>query len=104
MKNHYGNDVYYAKGYYTNSRTYYLGDLWVAPTLRRLGYATRLMTQLCKDADQEGVDIQLDCIPAVHGMDFYELMKFYERFGFEFIALCTMRRTPNEKDKSLVST
>lgn len=45
------------------------------------GWGTKLLTQLCQEADQEGVELLLGVSPDDYGY-FRRLVGWYERFGF----------------------
>lgn len=49
---------------------------------RGLGHASKLFKQVLKDADSEGVDLELWIMPS-GGLGFEELKAWYEREGFK---------------------
>lgn len=62
--------------------TVIVNRLSIPPKMRGKGVARKLLTELCNDADAEGVVVKLEFSPYV-GMDHARLRKLYAEFGFE---------------------
>lgn len=60
----------------------FLDDIKVEYFHRDRGEGSLAMEELCSIADNNAMKISLAPVPEVHS-DMYELMKFYEKFGFE---------------------
>jgi ribosomal protein S18 acetylase RimI-like enzyme len=71
-------------GFYTDG---YITSLICIPTLRKKGYATKLMLLLCELADVSGLTLTLDVGRFDYGdcLSNEELIKFYKKFGFKFV-------------------
>lgn len=61
---------------------FYIHNLEVAYDYRCQGYGTAIMEEVCRDADAEGVSLGLWACSG-GGMSDYELIAWYQRFGFE---------------------
>jgi ribosomal protein S18 acetylase RimI-like enzyme len=68
---------------------YEVNRVSVPPSYHRQGYGTKLMTEICSDADEEQVKLCLFAAPYGHeqGMNHQQLQRWYERFGFEVYPL-----------------
>lgn len=78
-------------------------DLYVDPTRRGVGHASELLRMIVRDADAEGVHLNLVIAPTVDGgptLTAPQLGEFYARYGFVQMSHGTvdgralMRRTP----------
>lgn len=76
--------------------------IWVDAEHQNRGIGTALMTQICADADAEGVTLFLHCAPDPGRRD--DLIRFYEKFGFVARDRRTrfphMRRAPHAKARA----
>lgn len=61
----------------------YLASLSVKDSEQRKGYGTSFMKDLCKFADDEGLDIELSPSESADDPEYCQrLVSFYEKFGF----------------------
>lgn len=61
---------------------YYIAFLATPAEVRNKGWARRVLTMVCADADTEQVDLWLDPAPLGKSVDRTRLENFYRRFGF----------------------
>lgn len=80
----------------------YLTDVYTHPFARRKGYASRVMREVCRFADERKIKLNIH----IHkygkgGATKKQLAEFYARFGFVLCGDCgeTMSRKPNKRDK-----
>jgi GNAT superfamily N-acetyltransferase len=70
------------------TNTWLISALRTFPNDRRKGYATKVMEEICKDADAEGVTLYVEAAaetndnPKNPGLTQVQLEAFYRRFGF----------------------
>ena len=60
------------------------------------GFGTRLLKQICSDADKENVSLWLEPYPS-GDLDYQALVDWYSRHGFVMTSLGYMKRKPNGK-------
>ena len=61
---------------------YYLAFLTTHCKIRNRGCATRVLSDVCADADKTQNDLWLDIAPLGSDIDHTRLEEFYRRFGF----------------------
>ena len=84
----------------------------IVPISRRgEGVGSKLLREVCEDADREGILLTLSAIASiavnqgkVKGLAQADLMAWYRRYGFIDDALCDMRRVPAPGDAERISS
>jgi GNAT superfamily N-acetyltransferase len=65
-----------------NQKEWYFNRLFVSPSVRKKGIATKLMSELVKKLDENKIDLFLDINP-YGNLNYKQLENFYRQFGFE---------------------
>jgi len=65
-----------------DSGEYLLTRVNVPDKYRNAGIGSRILDEICKDADENGVTLVLEVVPS-GGLTFHDLVRWYERRGFE---------------------
>lgn len=82
-------------------RGWVLTDLYVDPVHRGKGYSNRLMNKALSWADRRGLRLSLRVSPYGRGklLPSWELVKFYERYGFATKGKRMIRFSQNERSE-----
>ena len=65
-----------------NGELYLLTRVNVPHIHRGVGLGSRILDEVCKDADKHGVTLQLEVVPS-GGLNFHQLTRWYEKRGFQ---------------------